>query len=107
MAVDWKVISPLVSASKKSAERRWSSRASSLVEIEAVLTRPKARLVERSSAISNVPSNSLNSPRTVAMPRCLTAKPTLEWAGSTVQVPVGAMVAVLMAASRGVAQVAC
>src|SRR5438128_2507507 len=40
-----------------------------------------------------VPSNSVNSPRTVAMPMCLTAKPTVEWAGSTVQVPVGIKVA--------------
>src|SRR5436305_1931746 len=42
--------------------------------------------------MSRVPSNSVNSPRTVAMPMCLTAKPTFECAGSTVQVPVGTMV---------------
>ena len=46
--------------------------------------------------MSSVPSNSVNSPRTVAMPRCLMAKPTRECVVSTVQVPVGAMVAVLI-----------
>ena len=39
-----------------------------------------------------VPSNSVNWPRTVAMPMCLTAKPTFECAGSRTQVPVGTIV---------------
>jgi hypothetical protein len=83
---------PVVSASKKSG---WDS----LVSTEATLTVPRALAEERSSLISSTPSKSLNSPRTVAMPMCLTAKPALEWDGSTLQEPAGTAVA-------GVAKVA-
>ena len=44
------------------------------------------------------------------MPMCLTAKPTLEWAGSTVQVPVGmavVMVAVALMADRSLVVLLC
>jgi hypothetical protein len=44
IAVDANVMSPFVSASKKSAERRCSSRACSFVSTDAVLTVPYARL---------------------------------------------------------------
>src|SRR4051812_34812457 len=57
---------------------------------------PRAVAEERSSPISSTPSKSLNSPRTMAMPMCLTAKPTLEWDGSTVQVPTGTAGAAVM-----------
>src|SRR5829696_4880193 len=50
-----------------------------------------------SSPISSVPSNCSNWPRTVAMPRCFTEKPTVEWAGSTVHVPAGIRVAAAVA----------
>jgi hypothetical protein len=45
---------------------------------EVALTVPYALEDARSSAISGVPSKSVNSPRTVAMPMCSTANPTLE-----------------------------
>src|SRR3954467_4289834 len=61
----------------------------SLVSTEAARTLPRDFAEERSSLISSTPSKSLNSPRTVAIPMCLTAKPTLEWDGSTVHVPAG------------------
>ena len=60
---------------------------------DAVVTEPAAVI---SSPTSRVPLNSPNTPRTVAMPMCLTEKPTFEWAGSTVQVPVGTMVLVTL-----------
>ena len=60
-----------------------------VVSIDATLTVPYARQSARLSFISSVPSNSVNFPRTLAMPMCLTENPTLECAGSTVQVPVG------------------
>ena len=78
MRVDSKLSSGYCSASKKSAERRWPSRWGSLVSTEATLTVPRAVAAERSSPTSRTPVKSLNSPRTVAMPMCLTAKPTLE-----------------------------
>ena len=40
-----------------------------------------------SARISRRPANALKWPRTVAMPMCLTWKPTLECFGSTTQVP--------------------
>src|ERR1019366_10187296 len=61
---------------------------------------PETFALERSSPISRVPSNSPKEPRTVAMPRCLTEKPIVEWAGSAVQVPVAmGVVAVVMCCS--------
>ena len=83
------MISGNSSTSKKSGERRCSSRCASPVSIDATLTVPCARLSARFSFISSVPSNSVNLPRTLAMPMCLTENSTLECAGSTVHVPVG------------------
>src|SRR4051812_37225894 len=82
MLVDSKASSGKVSASKKSGERRWASRWGSLVSTEADRTVPRAFAEERSSLISSTPSKSLNSPRTGAVPLCLTAKATLEGAAA-------------------------
>ena len=56
----------------------------------ATLTVPQTReLTGSSSAASTVPSNSENWPRTFAIIRCRILNPTLEWAGSIVQMPAG------------------
>jgi len=83
-----------LSASKKSGERRWASRCSSPVLIEATSTVPEA--VAPDSEMSSLPSNVPKLPRTVAMPMCLTWNSTRECAGSTVQVPVGTAVTVVL-----------
>src|SRR5215211_1108154 len=78
IALDTNDSSGCASAWKKSSERRWLSRWSSFVYTDAVWTVPYARAEPRSSPISRVPSNSLNLPRTVAIPRCFTENSTLE-----------------------------
>src|ERR687898_920771 len=91
--VDSKRISGFASTPKKSADRRCSSRPESFVFTDLAWIVPDARAAERSSPISSAPSNCSNWPRTVAMPRCFTEKPTVECEGSTLQVPVGIRVA--------------
>ena len=76
-----------VSTSKKSAERRWPSRCSWFVVIE---LRSTSRSTEDSSgfsAVTMLPENSANRPRTFVTTRWRTTKPTSEWAGSMSQVP--------------------
>src|ERR687897_746564 len=91
--VDSKRISGFASTPKKSADRRCSSRPESFVFTDLAWIVPDARAAERSSPILSAPSNCSNWPRTVAMPRCFTEKPTVECEGSTLQVPVGIRVA--------------
>ena len=80
------------STSKKSGERRCASRWGSRVSTLATSTVPYA--LTPSGVTSSVPSNSLNWPLTVAMPRCLTWNSMLEWTGSIFHVPVGSGVCV-------------
>jgi hypothetical protein len=63
--VETKVISGYLSISKKSLDRRWSSRCWLPVSIEAILTVAVARDAATSSATSTAPSNSRNTPRTL------------------------------------------
>ena len=63
-----------------------------IVSSDSTFTIPYAFAVDRSSPISMSPANSVKTPRTAARPMCLTAKPTLECAGSTAQVPAGIVV---------------
>jgi len=74
----------LVSTSKKSAERRWLSRASTPVSIDAVRMVTEAVEAARSSATVIVPSNSRKVPRTLAIPAWRVMKPISVWVGSRV-----------------------
>ena len=47
------------------------------------------RPAARSSPTTSSPVKVSNDPRTVAMPRCLTENPTVEWARSATHVPAG------------------
>ena len=60
-----------------------------VVSIDAASSVPRIRPSERSSLTSSVPSNSVNLPRTFAIPMCFTENDTLECAASTFQIPVG------------------
>jgi hypothetical protein len=60
-----------------------------LVVIEATITLPCALESARVAATSNIPSNSVKVPPTVAIPMCLTANSTLECVGSTAHLPEG------------------
>src|SRR5690625_6434142 len=76
-----------LSASKKSALRRWLSRSSLLVVIEAVCRFASKR---RSSAFSSTvsdPESSTNWPRTREMPAWRMVKPAEVWLASRGQVP--------------------
>jgi anti-sigma factor RsiW len=64
------------SASKKSAERRWLSRCSSLVSALAVWIVTDTFESRGFSAIWTEPAKSENRPRTFETIRCRTAKPT-------------------------------
>src|SRR5260370_186614 len=67
-----------ISASKKSAERRWLSRTSVRVSTLATsIWSLPVILVASSSGPSKLPSNLLNWPRTVDTARCLAVKPTV------------------------------
>jgi hypothetical protein len=74
------------SASKKSVERRWPSRCSLFVVIDALLIRTFTRDSAGSSVVTISPENSVKLPRTLLI-RWRTLKPTAEWLGSMVQVP--------------------
>ena len=82
-----KVISGKVATSKKSGERRWSSRCCQLVSTLAVLMlTATADAAGSAASYSTVPSKSSKTPRTVLIIMCLAAKPTLLCELSNVQV---------------------
>ena len=73
--------------SKKSGERRWSSRCSLPVSIEA---RSISAVTDESSgfsAVTSSPANLVNLPRTLLTIMCRTENPTSECRVSMVQVP--------------------
>ena len=78
--------SPPLAGSKKSADRRWASRCSLWVVIEALSIRTVDRGLRRIAPGAISPENSVNRPRTLLI-RWRTLKPTSECAGSMVQVP--------------------
>jgi hypothetical protein len=76
----------LVSTSKKSLERRWSSRCFVPVSTDESWMVASARESAALSATTSEPSNSRNTPRTLLI-RCRTVKEISEWVGSMTQVP--------------------
>ena len=85
--VDLKVIFGFFSASKKSGERRWSSRFCSRVSMLAVsITASTLDLVRSFSSSFTVPAVLPNSPRTLEIAMCRTVKLACVWLGLMVQV---------------------
>ena len=85
-----KVIAGHVAASKKSGERRWSSRCCQLVVTVAVwMATTTLDAAGFASSYSMVPSKSSKLPRTVLIIMCLAEKPTRLWELSNVQVLIG------------------
>ena len=70
--------------SRKSEDRRCSSRWAWFVTMLAALTVAATEEASGVAPITIVPSNSVNEPRTFEATRCRTTKPTVEWIGSTV-----------------------
>ena len=93
--METKVIVGWFSTSKKSADRRWSSRPA--VPVSIVLRSTDTLTVEAvmSSAVTMVPSKPVNLPRTLPM-RWRTVKPISVWVVSSAQVPVVMAEAVLV-----------
>jgi hypothetical protein len=80
--VDVKVIVGKCSASKKSAERRCSSRFTSPLSRDWTLTVASTEDWFGSSAMTTVPPLTPNRPRTLLIIRCRPVKVTPEWVGS-------------------------
>src|SRR3954466_15145072 len=80
---------PPPSRSKKSALRRCASRPASPVSTDARLTVASTCDWSGSGVISSEPEKSVKRPRTLVIMRCRATKPTVEWDGSTFQVPGG------------------
>src|SRR5690349_11438793 len=78
---------PAPSRSKKSALRRCASRPASPVSTDARFTVASTRDCSGSGAISSEPEKSVKRPRTLVIIRWRATNPTVEWAGSTFQVP--------------------
>src|SRR6478735_6429224 len=78
---------PPPSRSKKSALRRWASRPASPVSTDARFTVATTCDCSGFSATSSEPEKSVKRPRTLVIMRWRATNPTVEWAGSTVQVP--------------------
>ena len=76
------------STSKNSSERRWPSRPSFLVLMEATSTVTSTEDWANCSAMTSWPSTAWKVPRTLEMPAWRTTKSTSEWAASRFQVPV-------------------
>ncbi len=96
MPVDVNVIVGCSSMSKKSFVRRWPSRPSSPVSIDAICT---VAVSVDSSGFSAVTMSALKSPkrpRTFDTIMWRTVKPTELWAVSNVQVPAGMVVVVVL-----------
>ena len=92
MPVDVNVIVGCSSMSKKSLVRRWPSRPSSPVSIDAICTVAVTVDASGSSAVTMSAVKSPKRPRTLDTIMWRTVKPTVLWAASRVQVPAGMVV---------------